>query len=954
MEKTQAQQGTFIHYGVSEGLTSNYIYDIIQDHNGFLWIGSNTGVYRFDGTHFRQFRTQDGVPDNEVLEICIDKYNRVWFCCFNGRVGFYDKGRFFYPGNSPALAQVRLMNYSTHFYEGRNHTNHVLGLGGNYAQLNVSADSILSSKIMPYKANAYWEEGKDNYYLADRSIICKNGQRIFKLREPLGPRMSVAKGNTFYYLLSDGLFCFREGKERLLFTWAGKLEPWQLEVQSPGHFFITCNDGKVIELREQNGVLVLYRTFTDIYSPGHAWADKEGGVWITSLAEGLYYYPDSKQNARAIRYTPQWPGKIITDMEVCGAQIITGFENGSVACFSKELVLDTILYRSTNKEMMVKTIHYDSALSKVIVSGGCILVWQANGNKEFHSLKVVNSLRLFARTVKDAEISASGKLYLNGIRHLFKVDITKPGLPVDSVFESRTRKYAVCPDIASAKIWYSDMDGLHWLEQGTPHPISAAHPFFQERITDIKMPAPNLLVLTTESEGIAITDTLGNISQLISLKELHWGAISKTKIYGDQLWLSGEAGIGMFRRKGDKYSPVLWVNKNNGLLSDNVLTFCLEQDFLYVVTAEGLQKLPIESLTQQPDKPRLLLHSIQNKAQVWMNPSGTIYLPEQSKEIKLECSAIAFGNTAPVIFAYRFEGADNFIETPGPFFSIPLGFDGHKKLYLRCRKGDSKWSEETVLLLQIPVPFLKRWPVILSLCLSALILIMLAGNYVARRRRKRQLSEQDMKLQVTLLKLHALQAMMNPHFVFNAMNAIQGYINDHDRYRANKYLAKFSKLIRASLNSSRESKNMLSKELEYIRNYLDLEQLRFEDRLSYTIELELGLDTDKILLPVMLLQPLAENAVIHGVMASNKPVKITISCTIAEDSLVIYVRDNGPGLRSTGSAEGTHKSLGLDMIRSRLQLLSEVKGKAYRFQLKDNGEEPGATAILCLALEYHS
>ncbi|WP_118973844.1 sensor histidine kinase [Taibaiella koreensis] len=948
-----AQPGTYIRYGAADGLSGNYIYDVVQDKEGFLWISSNTGVYRFDGTHFRQFHTKDGLPDNEVLEICIDKYGRVWFCCFNGRIGYYDKGRFFHPGNTPALAGIRLMNYSPRFYEGRNNINHVLGIGGNYAQLKVNADSILSCKVMPYKASVYWEDGMDSYYLMD-SFIYKNGRRLFQLREGLGSGTVVARGNACYYLQSTGLFRFREGREQLLFTWKDKLDPWKLEVQSPGRFFITCNNGKVIALREQNGVVVSSRVFTDVYSPGRAWADKDGGIWITSLADGLYYYPGNKGNARATRFSPQWPGKVITDMEVCGTQLVTGFENGSVACFSKELRLDTVLHHSTNTAMMVKNVYYDSNLGKVIVSGGSILVWRAGDNNTFRPVKVASSLHPMICPMKDAEITATGKLYLNSIRYLLAVDIAAGRLLVDSLFTSLSRKYAICPDIAPGKVWYSDIDGLHWLYQGRPRLLSSSNPFFHQRITDIKMPGPNLLVLTTESEGVAIADTLGKVRQLIEPKALHWGAVSRTKMYGDELWLAGEAGIGMFRRKGDRYRPVLWVNKNNGLLSDNVLSFCRDKDFLYAVTAEGLQKLDIGSLTQQPDKPRLLIHSVQNKTQIWRNPTGTINLPGESKEIRLECSAIAFGNTAPVTFAYCFEGSDNFIETSGPFFSIPLGFEGHKKLYLRCRKGNSAWSEEKILLLQIPIPFFQRWPVSLALLLCALALILLISNYLAARLRKRQLNERDMKLQVVLLKLRALQGMMNPHFVFNALNSIQSYINEHDRYLANKYLSKFSKLMRGSLNSSQETRSVLAKELEYISNYLDLEQLRFDGRLSYTFDIGPGVNADTILVPVMLLQPLAENAVIHGVMAGKKPVMITISCTIDGGNLLVCVKDNGPGLNSTRTVEKTHKSLGLDMIRNRLQLLSEMQGKEYSFRLTDNPDGPGAAATLRLALEYLS
>lgn len=949
---SRAQPGSYIRYSAKEGLSGNHFYDVVQDRQGFIWISSNTGVYRFDGTHFRQFRTKDGLPDNEVLSLHVDRYDRLWFCCFNGKLGYYQNGRFFYPGNTPELAGLRIKNTSLALYEGRNDCIYFLGSEGYCVRLKMGPDGIRSvDKKVHERSTSHWEDGTYDYHYYD-NIIYKNHVPVFKLRKPFGVRMAAIYEDAFYYVLSEGLFRFRDDTEQLIFPWNGEKEAWSLEIPAPGHLFISCNKGKVVEIQERSDGTVSSRLYTDVDLPGRAWSDRDGGVWIGSMADGLYYYPAWKRHTRSAVYSPQWPGRIITELHMCGEQLIAGFENGSVACFNKELELDTVLLRLDMPSQMVKNIHYVSGLGRMIVTGGYIFVWEADGRGHFRSIQVSSHPRSINTFMKDSETGA-GWLYANSIHDLFKVDLTSGRLQADSFFGDNTRKFAICPDIVTGRIWYSDLDGLHLLDSRKGTLLHTDYPFQAQRITDIKIPKPGMLLFTTESEGLAVADTLGNIRQRITPQAWNSGAIDETRLYGDELWLSGESGVGMFRRRGTGYNPVLWMNKNNGLLSDNVLAFCRDEHFLYVATAEGLQRLDIRSLARKPDKPRLFIHTIQSKGQTWINPGKILALPEKSSEIKLECSALSFGSIAPVTFAYRFEGSNDFIETSGPFFSIPVSFEGSKKLHLRCRKGDSEWSEETVLSLRVPVPFFRRWSVIVVLFIVLLALAILTSSYFARRLRRRQLRERDLKLQVASLEMRALQAMMNPHFVFNALNSIQNYINGRDGYQANKYLAKFSKLIRSSLNSSRDALNILAKELEYISHYLDLEQLRFEERLHYTVDVGPGIDTDQLLVPGMLLQPLVENAVIHGVMRSRRPVHVSISCTTDGQHLFIAVRDDGPGLSADGASAKEHKSMGLGMIRNRLQLLNEMHGKEYSLTLTNNSDRQGtsgATAMLKLPL----
>src|SRR4051812_8727642 len=92
-----------LHYGEEQGLTTKTIYSIIQDNDGFMWMGTDAGVFRFDGKKFKRLTTKDGITDNEVLILHEDHYNRIWFLTFNGHLSFWKDGKIYNPDNTPFL-----------------------------------------------------------------------------------------------------------------------------------------------------------------------------------------------------------------------------------------------------------------------------------------------------------------------------------------------------------------------------------------------------------------------------------------------------------------------------------------------------------------------------------------------------------------------------------------------------------------------------------------------------------------------------------------------------------------------------------------------------------------------------------------------------------------------------------------------------------------------------------
>ncbi|WP_431216027.1 sensor histidine kinase [Puia sp. P3] len=142
----------------------------------------------------------------------------------------------------------------------------------------------------------------------------------------------------------------------------------------------------------------------------------------------------------------------------------------------------------------------------------------------------------------------------------------------------------------------------------------------------------------------------------------------------------------------------------------------------------------------------------------------------------------------------------------------------------------------------------------------------------------------------------ALQAQMNPHFIFNCLNSIQQYIFSQDILTANKYLSGFSRLIRETLQHSSKPLITIGQEVSYLSTYLTLEKLRFKDKMEFSIDVDPTINQHTVYIPPMVIQPYAENSMRHGLRhkTSGKGL-ITIAIRKTDDGLTITVEDNGIG-----------------------------------------------------------
>jgi tetratricopeptide (TPR) repeat protein len=213
--------------------------------------------------------------------------------------------------------------------------------------------------------------------------------------------------------------------------------------------------------------------------------------------------------------------------------------------------------------------------------------------------------------------------------------------------------------------------------------------------------------------------------------------------------------------------------------------------------------------------------------------------------------------------------------------------------------------------------------VILAVILGSGILVLVLVLIINRRKAKHS-------LQVNKLENKTLRSQLNPHFIFNALASIQKYMNEHPELAEN-YLAKFGKLMREVLESSEKEYIPLSDEFDMLKNYMDLEKLRVSNGFDYEFIIDEIIDTEEILIPPLLLQPIVENAIWHGVAQGQIRGKIIINVAFLNDFLQIEIENKNEdfSLKNQSNEETNikRKSFGLQIVKERLSLLSKEKRK---------------------------
>jgi len=211
--------------------------------------------------------------------------------------------------------------------------------------------------------------------------------------------------------------------------------------------------------------------------------------------------------------------------------------------------------------------------------------------------------------------------------------------------------------------------------------------------------------------------------------------------------------------------------------------------------------------------------------------------------------------------------------------------------------------------------------------------------------------------QLAEAQLSALQTQMNPHFIFNSLNSIKGMILDNEQKKASRYLSKFAQMIRITLNQSKEIFTTLYENLEYLESYLMMEKLRFDDSFTFHITVDEQIDREDALIPTMMIQPLAENAIWHGLMHKKGDMRLSIHFALEAETISCTILDNGIGIDQSQQLKKihkpTHQSVGLSNLRHRIKIMNEKYDAGCSLEISDLSRVPGNGTGTCVVLRFN-
>ncbi|CAL2106571.1 putative Two component regulator propeller [Tenacibaculum sp. 190524A02b] len=454
----------------------------------------------------------------------------------------------------------------------------------------------------------------------------------------------------------------------------------------------------------------------------------------------------------------------------------------------------------------------------------------------------------------------------------------------------------------------------------------------------------------TINQGLLKIDTnLNQVSKEENLKSNRFYKVIADKF---NLWSLDDDYISYHDRENEK---VFKFNYKKELQTKKIIDFKVYKDKLYVLSNKEVITIDKKLLETKIGKQRIFISKIYSRDKEL--PIKRKYkIPYTQNQLEIHYNTIGY-NINEDVFEYRLKGLDKkwktSIETNVKYSYIPNG-----KYVFQIRTVNSKngkYGESQSINITIEKPYWLTWWFI-SLLVSIVVLILYFIIWRIRKGQSILYEKEKLNRDLISYKLENLRSQMNPHFIFNTLNSIQGYIITNKKKEASIYLAEFSDLIRMYLDFSRKEFTALSEEIKAIKLYLKLEQVRIGESFTYEVNSEVEKSTEDVYLPSLFIQPYIENAILHGLVQKKESKELIITFKYnnkTKDQLECIIEDNGIGREAAMKLKKIkskyHKSYALNANHNRIDLLNKNKKEKVRIEIIDkfsNENNPIGTKVI--------
>jgi len=997
-----------------EGLSNNNVSSITQDHDGFIWIGTQDGLNRFDGYRIRQFfhnpSNENSLVNNCIHQLIPGEKDRLWITTQEG-LSIYDKNagafRNFrhnpadsasidndqYPNISVNKNNSAWLNTSTSMYYFDSFL-HVKKISGN-------SEDIQNRRIRSYRELIHdhdgnlWGSKLDYVFLLD-----KKSMRAARTYGPFNGNIEAIyqdSNRQFWVGSFGGGLMSLDPKDGRIF---------RVNLGSSGQIIHSItewwdkNRTRWLALGADDGLILVNPTSlrSKIYSfhlehfpqeiftstvVQHVFVDRQNILWIGTEAGVCYAKPSrqlfelwnmSSSSAISTTAVSDW---IYSICEVSDGYWMTRWVGSDLFHFTREGTLtdsvgtirtvngnfvlasnslkpyyitsqgDTVLWFTTNEFL----VHYNVESKRAIlykppdadsITGLRTITimndhtwWIRTRNNGPNGIYVFDPIaRKFIRHIINAPGCSTCvpadllTLYLTSKKELYVTAVGKGLLKYDpetdrfnSVFKFQGKE--MMQHSNSFASMAEDRDGILWITSYTG--VFAIDPVSKKLLRDY-----------TSNEllgGVQVSGIIFDVDQ--------------------NAWLDTERGIFYIQHSTGQVHK---LTITEGLKNNSNGTFRKGKDHSIFSGIQGyiIHFDPLELLNRH--NRTVPVHF--SEATVMDAPSSFRFTSSGQKELVI----MPGQNRFSLDFSVMNYDSDNryFYQLNGVMNDWQQNENGHLAFYnlspgkylLRVKggnkTGDFLTGEDEVTIIVQPHWWQTNW-----FKLSCLVFTIALATFLIRRRITHIRQEASFKQKIAETEMMALRSQMNPHFIFNSLNSIENFMMQNEKRLASSYLNKFARLIRMILDSSRNELVPLAKDIEALRLYVDLEQLRFNNKFCFRLHVDPLLLNSDYKVPALLIQPYVENAIVHGLAHSERDdLSLTVSAILEGEYIHYSIEDNGIGrqLSSHYNQQNRphHKSVGLTITEERINIFNRkqhAKGRVIITDLFDKSNESSGTKV---------
>lgn len=949
-----AQYPQYFSYNSENGLPGNEIYSIEQDRQGFIWIGTDAGLYKYNGVRYISYKCPDQ-KSKSIAGLSVSSSGRLYCYNFQGQLFVLENdslkelkhpaGKIASPacdgqGNVIITHDKGISLYNENTKSWKTYTN--FGEEAVY----VSRQFTRSAKVNAAKQVRFIStSGLGTLHGNSLSVIPNND---FK-KLPLSSLILECWKTTTYIFSSENNSIFKERNGKLELATEGKLNAI-LKNRKITNVNRLKDDR--LWISTYNG-MISYDPAIDscrLFYPGIAFSDclldREGNYWFSTLQNGLLRVPQLSYVVWNTEFNSSLKNDKIT--HVCGHEGHIYFTNINGLVGDLDSKNGSINYYHTGNDADVQCLFYDT-------DHHCLYFNQSN---KMHRLKnaALSAENMYAPSVKSFLVTD----------HSFLM-----GSSLGLMTVGKNNDTALINTLWTRDLFYDQQAGLVYAstDKGL-----LKYRFDNDKLSKEKLYFENTQILNSDKDEIQNRlYVLLSSGSILSINEAGDEKLitalpktlqaNKLKAHAGKLYIATNKGLYVYDTRTGSWKT---ADQLSGLSSANIQDMYIGDKSLWLATGNGLQQIPFDI---QVSTTRALIY---NRAiaignlKINGNPEF-----DYGQTLIISPEVSAYSSQGDFQYAYRLKnGESGWNYLPGNIekIEIPNIPDGAFELELKAIDHLGRDSENILKLIgYVKPPSWRSWWFYILVSLLILCIAFVFFKYRIKLLRKKQINELKQIQLENDLKFSqetALKAQMNPHFLFNVLNSIKGYIYENDKKNAVFYLSGFSDLIRKILIHSSSPEITLQEEIEILKLYVELEAMLIQDNFKYTIEIDDRIDVSNVKIPALLIQPYVENALKHGLRHKKgmKELSVVFKLSLNENCLIIAINDNGIGRKASyrlnSQHTNKHQSFATSATEKRIELLNSNKKNIVSVKIidhiSDDNEALGTGVILTINLNYTS